>query len=85
MLIRHHYFTFSMWKNLYDHNILTPSNSTIVSDGGGLSIFSFSTGIKRGGYCTLISSTRSKIGKQYYLRTGLIICCLEIILSTLKE
>lgn len=44
----------------FKHYLLTPSSSTIVRDGGGLSIFSFSTRIKRGGYWTLISSTRKK-------------------------
>lgn len=32
----------------------------MVRDGGSLSTFGFSTGIKRGGYWTLISSTRKK-------------------------
>lgn len=44
----------------FEHYLLTPSSSTMVRDGGSLSIFGFSTGIKRGGYWTLISSTRKK-------------------------
>lgn len=40
------------------HYALTSSSSTIFRDGSGLSMLNSSTGRKRAGCCTLVSSTR---------------------------